>query len=154
VGKVGWPKPGTLLIMLGIGLVGGTLFSAALNEGMRLTSASNSAPIMATAPIWGMFVAAVLGVETLKMRSLLGAGISLLGVGLILGRGPESSASNLLGDVLVLVAAVGFGAYSVLSRREQKDHSPLAIAAYTTLLGGLALLPLYVPELGGWVSGP
>jgi drug/metabolite transporter (DMT)-like permease len=37
--------------MLWIGLIGGTLFNAALNEGMRLTSASNSILIMATAPI-------------------------------------------------------------------------------------------------------
>jgi drug/metabolite transporter (DMT)-like permease len=114
VEEVRLPKPGALLAMLGIGLVGGTLFNAALNEGMRLTSASNSALIMATAPIWGMFLAAAPGVETLKLRSLLGAGISLLGVGLILGKGLGGSASSLLGDVLV--AATSFGAYSVLSR--------------------------------------
>jgi drug/metabolite transporter (DMT)-like permease len=147
------PKPGALLAMLGIGLVGGTLFNAALNEGMRLTSASNSALIMATAPIWGMFLAAAIGVETLKMRSLLGAGISLLGVGLILGKGLEGSASDILGDFLVLVAAISFGAYSVFSRREQKDHSPLTIAAYTTFLGGLALLPIASTEFASWNPG-
>jgi len=153
VEEVRRPKPGALLAMLGIGLVGGTLFNAALIEGMRLTSASNSALIMATAPIWGMFLAAALGVETLKLRSLLGAGISLLGVGLILGRGVEGNASGLLGDVLVLVAAKSFGAYSVLSRREQANHSPLTVAAYTTLLGGLALLPIASTELAGWDVG-
>jgi drug/metabolite transporter (DMT)-like permease len=150
VENAGRPKPGALLVMLGIGLVGGTLFNAALNEGMSLTSASNSALIMATAPIWGMFLAAALGVETLNIRSLLGAGISLLGVGLILGKGLDGSASSLLGDVLVLVAAISFGAYSVLSRREQANHSPLTIAAYTTLLGGLALFPLATTELASW----
>ena len=77
-------------------LVGGTLFNAALNEGMRLTSASDSVLIMATAPIWGMFLAAALGVETLRIWNLLGAGISLLGVGLILGKGMEGSASSIL----------------------------------------------------------
>jgi drug/metabolite transporter (DMT)-like permease len=51
VEKVRRPKPGALLAMLWIGLIGGTLFNAALNEGMRLTSASNSILIMATAPI-------------------------------------------------------------------------------------------------------
>ena len=147
------PKSGALLAMLGIGLVGGTLFNAALNEGMSLTSASSSALIMATAPIWGMFLAAALGVETLKLRGLLGAGISLLGVGLILGKGLEGSASSLLGDVLVLVAAISFGAYSVLSRREQSNYSPLTVAAYTTLFGGLALLPIASTELAGWNVG-
>jgi drug/metabolite transporter (DMT)-like permease len=153
VEKVRRPKPGALLIMLWIGLIGGTLFNAALNEGMRLTSASNSALIMATAPIWGMFLAAALGVETLRMWNLLGAGISLLGVGLILGKGMEGSASSILGDLLVLVAAISFGAYSVLSRREQANHSPLTIAAYTTLLGGLALLPIASTEFAGWNPG-
>jgi drug/metabolite transporter (DMT)-like permease len=61
---------------------------------------------------------------------------------LILGKGLEGSASSLLGDLLVLVAAISFGSYSVLSRREQDNHSPLTIAAYTTFLGGLALLPI------------
>ena len=151
--KAGRPKPGALLVMLGIGLVGGTLFNAALNEGMRLISASNSVLIMATAPIWGTFLAAALGVETLKVRNLLGAGISLLGVGLILGKGLEGNASSILGDLLILVAAISFGAYSVLSRREQASHSPLTIAAYTTLLGDLAPLPIASTEFAGWNPG-
>ncbi len=76
---------GSFWAMLGIGLVGGTLFNAALNEGMRLTSASNSALIMATAPVWGMLLAAALKVERLTAMGILGACVSLLGVGLVLG---------------------------------------------------------------------
>jgi drug/metabolite transporter (DMT)-like permease len=112
VEKVRRPKPGALLIMLWIGLIGGTLFNAALNEGMRLTSASNSALIMATAPIWGMFLAAALGVETLRMWNLLGAGISLLGVGLILGKGMEGSASILGGLALLPIASTEFAGWN------------------------------------------
>ena len=42
------------LTTLGIGLVGGTLYNIALNEGTSMTSASSAALIMATAPVWGM----------------------------------------------------------------------------------------------------
>lgn len=145
-------KPGRkgLLTMLGIGLVGGTIFNVALNEGLLLTSASNSALIMATAPVWGMFLAAVLGVERLKVGGVLGAVVCTGGVGLVLGRGLEGGGSSLWGDVLSLVAAVSFGAYSVLSRLQQGRHSPLAVAAYTTLLGGLAVFLLTPVELARW----
>jgi len=143
-------RRGSFWAMLGIGLVGGTLFNAALNEGMLLTSASNSALIMATAPVWGMLLAAALKVERLTAMAILGAGVSLVGVGLVLGGGFEGSGSSLLGDLLVLVAAVSFGAYSVLSRLQQRHDPPLAIATYTTFLGGLALFLLTPAELARW----
>ena len=51
VERPGRPTRGLVLTSLGLGLIGGTVFNAALNEGTRLTSASNAALIMATAPV-------------------------------------------------------------------------------------------------------
>ena len=64
------------------------------------------------------------------------------GVGLILGEGFEGGGLSLVGDVLALIAAVSFGAYSVLSRAQQRHYSPLNIATYSTLSGGLTLFSL------------
>jgi drug/metabolite transporter (DMT)-like permease len=147
------PTRKLLLTTLGIGLLGGALFNAALNEGMRLTSASNSALIMATAPVWGMLLAAGFGVEQLKATNIIGAGISLAGVGLLLGGGFEGSRVSLVGDTLVLTASVSFGAYSVLSRAQQRHYPPLTIAAYSTFLGGLSLFLLTPAELARWDWG-
>jgi drug/metabolite transporter (DMT)-like permease len=135
---------------LAIGLLGGTILNAALNEGIALTSATNAALILATAPVWGMLLAAGFGVEALRVPNVIGAAVSLLGVGLVLGRGFEGGGLSLLGDVLVLIAAVSFGAYSVLSRAQQRHYSPLSIAAYSTLFGGLSLFLLTPGELAGW----
>jgi drug/metabolite transporter (DMT)-like permease len=147
------PAPKFLLTTFGIGLFVCTLFNAALNEGMHLTSASNSALIMATAPVWGMLLAAGFGVESLKSTNIIGAGISLAGVGLLLGGGFEGSRASLVGDVLVLAAAVSFGTYSVLSRAQQRHYPPLTIAAYSTFFGGLTLFLLTPHELARWDWG-
>jgi drug/metabolite transporter (DMT)-like permease len=147
------PTRQLLLTTLGIGLFGGVIFNAALNEGMRLTTASNSALVMATAPVWGMLLAAGFGVEPLKATNIIGAGISLAGVGLILGGGFEGSRASLVGDTLVLSASVSFGVYSVLSRVQQRHYPPLTIAAYSTFFGGLTLLLLTPSELARWDWG-
>ena len=71
-------------------------------------------------------------------------------MGLILGEGFEGGGLSLVGDVLALIAAVSFGAYSVLSRAQQRHYSPLNIATYSTLFGDLTLFSL---RLQSWRGG-
>ena len=131
----GKPTRRFFLTTLGIGLIGGTLYNIALNEGTSRTSASSAALIMATAPVWGMLFAAAFGVEPLRKTSVIGALVSLLGVILLLGKGIEGGGSSLLGDLLVLAASVCFAAYIVLSRVQHSHYPPMAIAAYTIFPG-------------------
>src|SRR5215217_5378055 len=147
------PTRQLLLTTLGIGLFGGVIFNAALNEGMRLTTASNSALVMATAPVWGMLLAAGFGVEPLKATNIIGAGISLAGVGLIFTNEAGSAPFEASTYTLVLSASVSFGVYSVLSRVQQRHYPPLTIAAYSTFFGGLTLLLLTPSELARWDWG-
>lgn len=141
------------LTTLGIGLVGGTLYNITLNEGTSMTSASSAALIMATSPVWGMLIAAGFGVEPLRATNLIGAGVSLVGVVLILGRGLEGGGSSLVGDLLVFAASVCFGAYVVLSRAQHSHYPPLTIGAYTIFFGGLAIFPFTTVELASWEWG-
>src|SRR5687767_12204119 len=53
--------------------------------------------------------------------------------------------ASLIGDLLVLLAAMGFGAYTVLSMRVLGRYSPLAVATYPILFGGPLVLLLSVP---------
>nr|MDQ3835274.1 DMT family transporter [Actinomycetota bacterium] len=126
------------------------LYNITLNEGTSLTSASSAALIMATAPVWGMLIAAAFGVEPLRATTLIGAGVSLAGVVLILGRGLEGGGSSLLGDLLVFAASVCFGAYVVLSRAQHSHYPALTIGAYTIFFGGLAIFPFASVEIASW----
>ena len=144
------PTRRLLLTTLGIGLVGGTLYNIALNEGTSMTSASSAALIMATSPVWGMLLAAGFGVEPLRATNVIGAVVSLVGVVLILGRGLDGGGSSLVGDLLVLAASVSFAAYIVLSRAQHSHYPALTIGAYTIFFGGLAIFPFTPLELASW----
>jgi drug/metabolite transporter (DMT)-like permease len=103
--------------------------------------------------VWGMLLAAGLGVEPLRATNVIGAVVSLVGVVIILGKGLEGSGSSLVGDLVVFAASVSFAAYVVLSRAQHTHYPPVSIAAYTIFLGGLAVFPFTPLELGSWNWG-
>jgi drug/metabolite transporter (DMT)-like permease len=135
--------------MAGVGVVGVALNNVAFTFGVSLTSASNTALIVATAPLWGMLLAFVLGLERPKVRGMIGVGLALLGVGVIVYRGLGTGGTSLPGDLLVMGAAACWGSYAVLSLPLLRRYSPLAVAAYTMLFGGLSVLPLASVGLSG-----
>jgi drug/metabolite transporter (DMT)-like permease len=148
--------------MAGLGVVGVALNNIAFTFGVSMTSASNTALVVATAPLWGMLLGFVLGWERPKPKGIVGVGLALLGVGVIVYRGLGASGTSLTGDLLVMGAAACWGSYAVLSLPLLRRYSPLAVAAYTMLFGGLAVLPLASSGLlrmdwgavsaGGWAA--
>jgi drug/metabolite transporter (DMT)-like permease len=135
--------------MVGLGLVGIALNNILFTTGVSITSASNTALVVATAPLWGMFLAFVLGWERPKLKGIVGVGLALLGVAMIVYRGLGESEASLSGDLLVMGAAVCWGSYAVLSIPLLRRYSPLAVAAYSMLFGGVAVLPLASLQLPG-----
>ena len=138
-----------LWAMAGLGLVGIASNNILFTHGVSMTSASNSALVVATAPLWGMLLAFVLGWERPKLTGIVGVGVAMLGVAVIVYRGLGESGASLPGDLLVMGAAVCWGSYAVLSLSLLERYSPLAVAAYSMLFGGLAVLPLASLQLPG-----
>ena len=131
-----------LLAMAGVGIVGVGLNNVAFTFGVSLTTASDTALIYAAVPVWGMLLGFALGQERPTPRGVLGVGLAFLGVGVIVYGGLGASGASLTGDLLVVVATVCWGSYAVLSLPLLQRYSPLIVAAYTMLFGGLAVLPL------------
>src|SRR5215213_10318073 len=138
-----------LWAMAGLGLVGVAFNNILFTTGVSMTSASNTALVVATAPLWGMLLAFALGWERPKLKGIVGVGLALLGVGVIVYRGLGESGASLPGNLLVLGAAACWGSYAVLSLPLLKRYSPVAVAAYSMLFGGLAVLPLASLQLPG-----
>jgi drug/metabolite transporter (DMT)-like permease len=130
------------LAVLGLGVVGVTLTQTVFTIGVSLTTAANTALVYSTAPVWGMLLGFALGLERPRLAGILGIGLSLLGVGFIVYGGLEFAGTSLVGDALILLAAVFWGSYTVLSLSLLKRYSPVALAAYAMTLGGLAAFPL------------
>ncbi|HEV2094227.1 MAG TPA: DMT family transporter [Rubrobacter sp.] len=142
-----------LLPMAGLGFLGVAIGQTTFTFGVSLTSAANTGFIFATAPVWGLLFGLVLGLERPTWRGASGVGLSILGVGVIFYEGLGLEGASLVGDLLVLLAAMGFGAYTVLSLRLLGRHSPLAVATYPILFGGPIVLLLSVPFFTGFGWG-
>ncbi len=138
---------GEALRLLGLGAVGITLTQSFFTFGVSLTTAANTALMYSTSPIWGMLLGSLFGLERPGLRNILGVALALLGVGLVVYGGLELGGTSLVGDLLILAAAVCWGAYTMLSLALLGRYSPLAVAAYPMLLGGLAIFPLAVFDL-------
>ena len=138
-----------VLPMAGLGCLGVAVGQTAFTYGVSMTSAANTGLIFATAPIWGLLFGFVLGLERPTWRGATGVGLSILGVGVVFYEGLGVEGSRLGGDFLVLSAAIGFGAYTVLSMRVLGRHSPLAVATYPILFGGPLVLVFSAPFFTG-----
>ena len=145
-----------VLPMLGLGCLGVATAQTAFTFGVSMTSASNTGLVFATAPVWGLLLGLALGLERPSRRGILGVGLSISGIGIVFHEGlVGAEGTSLLGDSLILVAAVGVGAYTVFSMRVLERHSPLAVATYPTLFGAPVVLLLASPHLPGlqWDAG-
>ena len=139
---------GDFLRVLGLGFVGVTLTQSVFTIGVSMTTAANTALIYSTAPVWGMLLGFVLALERPRLSGVLGVGLCLIGVALIVYGGLEFGGTSLAGDALILAAAVFWGSYTVLSLFLLRRYSPLSLAAYAILLGGLAAFPLSAFDFG------
>ncbi len=137
-----------VLPMAGLGCFGIGAAQTAFTFGISLTSAASTGLVFTTAPVWGMLLGFVLGLERPGWRGVIGVGLCILGVGIVFYGGLSSEEDSLLGDLVILLAAVCVGAYTVLSMPMLERHSPLAVATYPTLFGGPAILLLSLPYLG------
>jgi drug/metabolite transporter (DMT)-like permease len=131
-----------LLPMLGLGLVGVTATQSVFTVGVSLTTAANTALVYSTAPVWGMLLGFALGWERPRAAGVLGVCLCLIGVGAIVYGSLEFAGTSLVGDALILGAAVCWGSYTVLTLSFLGRYSALAVAAYAMTFGGLAAFPL------------
>jgi drug/metabolite transporter (DMT)-like permease len=141
-------RRGDLLPMAGLGCLGIAVGQTAFTVGISMTTAANTGLIFATAPVWGLLLGLTLGLERPTVRGTVGVGLSVLGVGIVFHGGLTAGGASLVGDLFVLAAAVGFGAYTVLSMRMLGRYSPLAVATYPTLFGAPVVLAFSVPFFG------
>jgi drug/metabolite transporter (DMT)-like permease len=137
-----------ILPMAALGCFGIGAAQTAFTFGISLTSAASTGLVFTTAPVWGMVLGFLLRLERPSWMGIIGVGLCILGVGVVFYGGLSSVEDSLLGDLVILLAAVSVGAYTVFSMPVLERHSPLAVATYPTLFGGPAILILSLPYLG------
>lgn len=122
-----------VLPMIGLGWLGMAGAQTAFTFGVSLTSAANTGLIFATAPIWGLLVGFLRGLERPTPRGVFGVALSIGGIAAVFYDGLGAQDTSLTGDLLVLVAAFCVGNYTVFSMPVLERYTPLAVATYPVL---------------------
>lgn len=114
---------------------------------LDLTTATTVALLFGTLPILTALISRALGVERLGGRFWIAAAISFAGVALVTAGSGESLSANLLGNVLAVLGAATWGAYSVAIAPLMRRYSPFRLSAVILLAVSVPLLVVGSPEL-------
>jgi drug/metabolite transporter (DMT)-like permease len=130
------------------GFVGNVLYQVAFIVGLSMTTAGNSAILLATAPLWTIFITARLHGERILPQLWLGMGISLCGIIMIIfgsGRKVEFGTGALLGDVICIAAALLWALNTNLQKPLLVRYTALQLAFMMISVGAIGLSLIAIP---------
>ena len=132
----------------GMFVCGGPVYIAGVS-----TTAINIALIFALSPIVVLVVSWLTGLERIGRFQLLGIVLALTGALLIILRGAQASlmsGDTAKGDLLVVLAMLGWSGYTLLQSRVAPGASLLARISLFSAAGALFSLPLAIREM--WLT--
>lgn len=132
------------------GLVGNTVYQLLFINGINLSTAGNTAFMVATAPVWVAVMSSLWADEVLTTWQWRGVFISLSGAVLIIfGAGHKIvlSSGTLPGDILTLAGAICWAGYTVMCRPILARRSALRVTAYAMVLGAVPLVAMSIPHM-------
>lgn len=124
----------------GLGLLGFLVYQLCFILGLDRTTAGNAALIMASSPLWTAVTGFALRTESLQPRSWFALMVVLAGaIVIVLGGGGsvDFGSETFVGNVIMLAAAVAWGAYTALNKPALRYVSATGL----TFLGLLFALP-------------
>ncbi len=141
-------------LMAGMGLTGLFLYFYFEHTGLIHTSATNASILISLAPALTALGSAILFSSKLSWKNGVGLVVAFTGGALIIWNGKVNFDLNPLGDVLILLSAVAWTAYTLIGRDISRRLSPILITRRITAVGIFATLPFFIAELvSGKLSG-
>lgn len=111
--------------------------------GIRYTTASNAALLYATTPILVLLISRWLLKERLTRRRVVGVALGFVGVTIVIfERGIDTSLEHATGNVIIYVAVIAWGLYTVLGKRLIVRYGPIQATSMTLILGTVLFLPI------------
>ncbi|MDH4616528.1 DMT family transporter [Brevibacillus sp. AY1] len=135
-------------LLMAIAFVGVTISIAAQFLGTKLSTAHMGALITSASPAFIAIFAVWLLKERIHWQQTAGILLATLGVLIVIGVPSEADTeTSMIGNVILLVAALSWGLYTVLSKKATQRYSSLAVTTYAALFGLIFSSPLMLWEL-------
>jgi drug/metabolite transporter (DMT)-like permease len=114
---------------------------------LKLGSATTVALILGMTPIFAAIISSLVGLEQLTGRFWVATAIGFAGVALVaLGSGGDLS-SDLGGDLLAIMLAISWAAYSVTIAPLMRTYSPFRISAVVLVIMCIPFVALSMPQI-------
>lgn len=140
------------LAVIGLGIIGTTIYQTLFIYGIDWTLAGNASLMLATTPVFTTLLSLVFRQERSSLVVAAGVGLSVLGIALVVlggSTGVGFSAATLTGDLAVLVAAAAWSVYTVGSVPLVHRYGVVPVTAATMWVGTAGLLIVSLPALVG-----
>jgi len=146
-GSVSLPRR-DMLTIAGLGALGFGIYQILWTTGLTTVPAGDSALIIASTPVLVAFLAVVARSDHLTTAKLVGGIVSFVGVALVIASGEGLNLGGSLGgEVITLVAAICWAAYTAFAAPFVRRYSPLRATAWATIAGTIVLAPIAIAQL-------
>jgi drug/metabolite transporter (DMT)-like permease len=149
--KLRGPRDRVVLVLSGI--FGVSLYFFFETRGIKLTSASNAALIVATIPVFTVVADRLFFRNPLSWLQGVGISLSVLGVFFIVRRSSTQFPQAAAGNLFMLGACLCWVAYIFLSRNLQRRAGGLFLTTWQSVIGLACLTPLVLLERSRWSYG-
>ena len=134
------------LLMISLGITGGSLYFLTENAAMLFTTATNTSLIVCSCPLFAMLLFAVFFRQSEKITRIqaLGSLIAFLGMAVVVLNGHFVLHLSPLGDLLAFGACLCWAVYSLLMKAAVSSYSSLFITRKVFIYGLLTIIPYYI----------
>ena len=133
------------LLMVVLGITGGSVYFLAENAAMLFTTATNTSLIVCSCPLFAMLLFAIVYRHSERVSRLqaLGSVIACLGMAVVVLNGHFVLHLSPLGDMLAFAACLCWAVYSLLMKPATERYSSLFITRKVFFYGLLTIIPYY-----------
>ena len=162
-GGINLPRRDVVALLL-LGALGNGLYQLFFVLGVSRTRAGNASLIVGAAPAFIALIARARGMERVKRATLVGIGLSVVGVALVIvGSANESTGdTTMLGALLVFLGVICWSVYTIGLQPYASRIDIVKLSAVTLVGGAIPLMFASAPALiatdwsavgiGGWLA--
>lgn len=137
------------VIMVLLGLTGGSLYFLTENEALRFTTATNTSLIVCSCPLFAsILIGMFYKTERLNSIQIIGTTLSLIGMAIVVLNGQFVLHLSPLGDILAFTACISWAIYSLFIKRIMNIYPATFITRKVFFYGIITILPYYFLQPG------
>ena len=137
------------LLLIALGIMGGSLYFLTENMALMYSTASNVAILVGSTPlITAVLLALFYKDERMCTRQMVGSLLAFSGMALVILNGQLMLHLNPKGDILALCASLTWACYSLIIKKLSRNYNAMFITRKIFIYGLLSILPYL------WIESP